>query len=162
MFVKPFICRLMLVFGASALVLEATGTTSCDVNNDGAVNVVDVQLMVNMQLAVTPCAANLGGVLGCDDTARQVVIKAALGQGCHFNTLSWVPSSSSGVIGYNIYRGTTPGGESKTPLNTNGPVTGASFTDTNTVSGTTYYYTITATDGSNESAPSSETSVTAQ
>lgn len=147
------------------IIWPQTASTSCDVNSDGAVNVVDVQLITNMEISATgftTCTVNVGGVLGCTDSARQVVIKAALGQGCHFISLNWTASTSTGVTGYNIYRGTSPGGESSTPVNTGGPVSGTSFTDTTTVSGTTYYYTIKATNGSLESAPSSEASASAQ
>ena len=139
-------------------------TATCDVNNDGSVNVVDVQLITNMEIGAsgfTTCTANVGGVLGCTDSARLVVIKAALGQGCHFISLSWAASPSTGVTGYNIYRGTSPGAESSTPLNTGGPVSGTTFTDTKTTSGTTYYYVIKATNGSVESAPSTEVSAAA-
>lgn len=136
-------------------------TATCDLNSDGAVNAIDVQLAINMELGSATCTANVGGVLGCTDNARQVIIKAALGQGCHFITLNWAASASSGVTGYNIYRGTSPGGESSTPLNTGGAVTGTSFTDVGTVSGTTYYYVIKATNGSIESPPSTEASATA-
>jgi hypothetical protein len=152
----------------SALVLfSQTGwsqTASCDVNNDGVVNVLDVQLITNMEIGATgftSCTANVGGVLGCSDSARQVIVKAALGQGCHFITLNWIASTTPSVTGYNIYRGTSPGGESSAPLNTGGPVSGVAFTDTTTVSGTTYYYVIKATDGSSESSPSTEVSASA-
>lgn len=139
-------------------------SASCDVNNDGSVNVLDVQLITNMEIAAagfTTCTANIGGALGCSDSARLVVIKAALGQGCHFVNLSWGASTSTGVTGYNIYRGTTPGGESSTPLNTGGPVSGTAFTDTTAVSGTKYYYVIKSTNGTSESGPSTEVSATA-
>lgn len=161
-----FKCEARLFIAALTLIAQ-TGwaqTTSCDLNNDGSVNVVDVQLITNMEIGASgfgSCTANVGGVLGCSDSARQVVIKAALGQGCHFITLSWGASPSSGVTGYNIYRGTSPGGESSTPLNTGGPVSGITFTDTTTVSGTTYYYVIKSTNGASESSPSTEVSATA-
>jgi hypothetical protein len=158
-----FLPRNLTVFVAALALLSETSwaqTTSCDVNGDGSVNVVDVQLLTNMEIGVATCTANIGGVLQCSDPARQVVIKAALGQGCHFIQLSWTASTSSGVTGYNIYRGTASGAESTT-INTGGPVTGTSFTDVNTVSGTTYYYVIKATNGSTESAPSTEISATA-
>ncbi|HLK47147.1 MAG TPA: hypothetical protein VKT49_03370 [Bryobacteraceae bacterium] len=163
MSLKLVIGRCALLFSSTALLLQATGTSNtCDLNGDGVVNAIDVQLLVNMELGATSCSANVGDVLGCSDAARQVIIKSALGQGCHFNYLNWTASPSPGVIGYNIYRGTSPGGESAAPLNTGGPVNGLSFADVNTVSGTTYYYTITATDGMNESAASEEISTTAQ
>jgi hypothetical protein len=159
-----FFARRLALFVAALTILSESSsaqTTSCDVNGDGAVNVVDVQLLINMELGAATCTANIGGVLQCSDSARQVVIKGALGQGCHFIQLSWAASTSSGITGYNIYRGTSSGAESTTPLNTVGPVTGLSFTDVNTVSGTTYYYVIKATNGSTESAASTEVSSTA-
>lgn len=139
-------------------------TNSCDLNNDGSVNVVDVQLAVNQEIGASgfSCTANVGGVLGCGDSARQVVIKSALGQGCHFVYLTWTASSSTGVVGYNIYRGTASGAESTTPVNTGGPVTGTSFADTTAVPGTTYYYVVKATNGSSESNASTESSAVAQ
>ena len=137
-------------------------TNSCDVNADGAVNIVDVQSITNMEIGASSCSANVGGVLGCTDSARQVVIKAALGSGCHFVYLTWGASASAGVVGYNVYRGTSPGSESTTPLNTGGPVATTSFTDSTAVSGTKYYYVVKATNGSAESGPSTEVSATAQ
>ena len=133
-------------------------TTSCDVNGDGIVNAVDVQLMTNMEIRAPgfACTANVGGILGCTDAARRVVIKAALVSGCHFITLNWAPSRSAGVVGYNIYRGTSPGNESPVPLNTGGPVNDTTFTDVGTTAGTAYYYVIKATDGTNLSPPSQE------
>ena len=138
-------------------------TSSCDLNADGAVNVLDVQLIINQEIGASgfSCTANVGGVLGCTDSARQVVIKSALGQGCHFIYLTWTASPSAGVTGYNIYRGTASGAESATPLNTS-PVTGVSFADTTAVSGTTYYYIVKATNGTTESSASTEVSATAQ
>jgi fibronectin type 3 domain-containing protein len=77
--------------------------------------------------------------------------------------LSWsVPASNGGspVTGYNIYRGTTPGGESATPLTTG--ITGTSFTDTGLTNGTTYYYTVAAVNAAGTSPPSAEASATPQ
>jgi fibronectin type 3 domain-containing protein len=73
-------------------------------------------------------------------------------------TLNW--TAPSGAASYNIYRGTTPGGQSATPIATG--IATTSFTDTGATHGTKYYYTITAVDGSadvqggGESAPSAE------
>ena len=72
--------------------------------------------------------------------------------------LSWAPSPSSGVVGYYVYRGTAPGGETSIPLNSTS-INGISYVDANVTPGTTYYYVVTAV-GSNgsQSAPSNETS----
>jgi titin len=72
-------------------------------------------------------------------------------------TLSWTGSATSGVTGYNVYRGTTSGGESTTPLNSS-PVTGTTFRDTNVQAGQTYYYVVTAVDGSTQSSDSNQAS----
>ena len=55
-------------------------------------------------------------------------------------SLTWAPSANNGgaaVTGYNVYRGTSAGGESATPIAAN--VAGTSFTDTGVVNGTTYH-----------------------
>ncbi len=67
--------------------------------------------------------------------------------------LTWTASMSSGVSGYNVYRGTTLGGESSTPLNSL-PVNATTYTDVNVTAGDEYYYIITAV-GSNDAAQSS-------
>jgi len=73
-------------------------------------------------------------------------------------TLSW--SAPKGTDTYNIYRGTSPGGEDATPLATG--VTGTSFVDSSAVNGRQYYYEVTAVDSGGESAPSAEASATPQ
>jgi fibronectin type 3 domain-containing protein len=49
------------------------------------------------------------------------------------------------VIGYNIYRGTTSGGQYPLKLNSS-PQPGTSFSDNTVRSGTTYYYVATSLD----------------
>jgi predicted phage tail protein len=59
-------------------------------------------------------------------------------------TLSWTAPGSNGgaaISGYEIYRGTTPGGESGTPVNAS-LVAGTSYTVTGLTNGTTYYFTV--------------------
>jgi hypothetical protein len=81
------------------------------------------------------------------------------GTGAHDVILSWTASTSSGVVGYNVYRGTTSGGESSTPLNSS-PINGATFTDSNVTAGQAYYYVIMAVNSSDAlSGCSNEASV---
>jgi len=61
----------------------------------------------------------------------------------HSVALNWSPSSSSGVMGYYVYRAIGTGGYTR--LETS-PVSGLSYTDTTVVSGTTYLYAVTAVD----------------
>lgn len=71
-------------------------------------------------------------------------------------SLSW--TGSSGATSYNVYRGTTAGGESSTPITTG--LTGTSYTNTGLTAGTAYYYKVAAVDGSGTSGMSNEASAT--
>jgi fibronectin type 3 domain-containing protein len=70
-------------------------------------------------------------------------------------SLSWsVPANGgSAITGYNVYRGSTSGGEAL--LGSVGATT-TTYTDTAIVTGTAYYYEVTATNGIGESARSNE------
>lgn len=74
-------------------------------------------------------------------------------------SLSWTAPVTNGtttVTGYNIYEGTTPGGESSTPVNA-APVAGTSYAVSGlTNHGSPYYFTVAAVDGSGTSAASNE------
>src|SRR5450631_3423812 len=77
--------------------------------------------------------------------------------------LSWsVPASNGGspITGYNLYRGTTAGGESTTAVATNVALT--SFSDTGLTNGATYYYKVAAVNAVGTSPQSNEASATAQ
>jgi len=82
------------------------------------------------------------------------------GAGHHDVILSWIASGTSENVTYNIYRGTTSGGESSTPLNAT-PISGTTYVDESVAPGATYYYVVRAI-GSNgvESAASGETEAT--
>ena len=64
--------------------------------------------------------------------------------------LSWDPPASDGrppASGYNVYRGTSPGGETGTPVNST-PVTSTSYPVTGLINGSTYYFTVKAVNSS--------------
>jgi hypothetical protein len=72
----------------------------------------------------------------------------------HLVNLTWLPSSSSGISYYNVYRGTVSVGP-YTLLRSG--VTSTSYTDSNVQSGSTYYYVATAVDSNGmESAYSAQ------
>jgi len=87
-------------------------------------------------------------------------------QSNHKVTLTWSPSSTADVINYRVFRGTTSGGESATPIATtvapacNNAGSPCTFQDTNVVAGQTYFYYVESYDGTNQSVPSNEISVT--
>ncbi len=103
---------------------------------------------------------NFAGLNATTLTAPPTNLTATAGNGVI--NLSW--TAPSGALTYNIYRGTSPGGEGGTPIATG--VTTTAYADTSVTSGTTYYYTVTAVNLNStyvpplpaESAPSNEAS----
>jgi len=72
--------------------------------------------------------------------------------------LSWTASTGTGAIGYNVYMGTTPGGESATPVNGVVPISGTSQVVSGLTDGTTYYFTVKAVSAYGTSPASNEAS----
>ena len=141
---QPVLVFVALLF--SSVSAWAQAANACDLNADGAVNVLDVQLAVNMYLNLIPCTADIDTLGVCNSNVVNTVLTAALGGTCvvtsHSAALNWTASSSSNIAGYNIYRSTTSGG-SYTKLNTS-PVVPTSYSDSTVQAGVTYYYVATA------------------
>ncbi|MGA9142556.1 MAG: choice-of-anchor D domain-containing protein [Candidatus Acidiferrales bacterium] len=73
----------------------------------------------------------------------------------HSVDLSWTSSTSSGVVGYNIYRGTISGGPYS--ILDSAPVAANAYTDSAVQSGQAYFYVVRAIDGTGtESSNSTE------
>ena len=128
----------------------------CDLNQDGAINSADITIAVNLVLNPPPtCPAVIIGAGACNAAVVQRVIAATLPGGtCHPVSLSWSPSSSQNLAGYNVYRSATSG-SGYVKLNSS-PLTGTAYVDASSQPGQTYYYELTSVDVSgNESAPSS-------
>jgi fibronectin type 3 domain-containing protein len=74
--------------------------------------------------------------------------------------ITWAPSNSTPLQGYNVYRSTVSGGPYSKLSSTLSPTT-LLFTDTTPVSGKQYFYVVTALNTSGaESSASSEVAVT--
>ncbi len=71
-------------------------------------------------------------------------------------SLAW--TASSGASTYNVYRGTTAGGESTTPIATG--ITSTTYVNTGLTNGTTYYYKVKAVNSAGTSGYSNEASAT--
>jgi len=76
----------------------------------------------------------------------------------HTVALSWTPSTST-VVGYNVYRGTTSGGPYVKVTSTTTP--GPTYTDNEVSSGTTYYYVATSVDNNGTESTYSNQAVAA-
>jgi hypothetical protein len=110
----------------------------------------------NVQYTVTftpPATGAASGSLSFTSNAsNSPAVETLTGTGTpppqHSVSLSWTASNSSGVIGYNIYRGATSGG----PYSKINAVLNAStlYTDSTVADGQTYYYVTTAVNSSNE------------
>jgi hypothetical protein len=68
--------------------------------------------------------------------------------------LAW--TATSGAMSYNVYRGTTPGGEGPTPIATG--ITATTYTNSGLTNGTTYYYKLAAVNSVGTSPMSNEAS----
>jgi hypothetical protein len=172
-----------LNFGAIALgitssqnvQLKNTGNTNVEISSvttagagfaaSGGVNVtLTPNQSIEVAVSFDPRAA--GGVTGTLTISSNapVVHVTLAGQGeapgvAHAVSLSWAPSITRGIEGYNVYRGTVSGG----PYNRLNPSTDSltSYTDHGVSGGKTYYYVVTAVDAIGlESAFSGQASVT--
>ena len=77
----------------------------------------------------------------------------------HSVALSWDASSSSGVVGYHVYRGTVSGGPYS--IITSSEISATDYTDSTVLGGHVYYYVIRAVNSSgDESTNSSQVSAT--
>jgi fibronectin type 3 domain-containing protein len=93
----------------------------------------------------------------CTPLAAPVNLKATAGD--TQATLSW--TAVQGADHYTVKRGSVTGGP-YTPLTPASPITTNSYTDTGLLDGTPYYYVVTASNGTCDSANSVEATVTPQ
>jgi hypothetical protein len=142
----------MSLFAPAAAWSQAVN--ACDLNQDGVVNVLDIQLAINMVFGLAPCTANVIAAGVCNIVVVQRVTDAVLTGTCstgtaflHSVSLSWTASTSSNVTGYNVYRGTASSGP-YTKLTSN-LVAALNYMDITVQAGQTYYYVATAVDNNN-------------
>jgi Abnormal spindle-like microcephaly-assoc'd, ASPM-SPD-2-Hydin len=114
---------------------------------------------LNVIFSPTAVGSFMGNVSIVSNAAGSPNNEPLSGTGIHGVDLTWTASTSPGVTGYDVYRGTSSGGESKTPLNT-APVSSTSYVDESVTAGTTYYYVVTAVANGTQSADSNEASAT--
>jgi len=117
-------------------------------------------------LVVTFSPSSVGSTTGASVTIASNAINslatgalAGAGQmpGSHSVALSWNPSSSSGVSGYNVFRAGASGAYGSAPLNS-APVSGTAYADASVTAGQTYFYIVTTVGDGTNSAASNEVS----
>jgi len=70
--------------------LAAGAYSACDLNQDGMVNILDVELAIDMALAPPPCTAPFGQ---CNPAFATAVLTSAMGGACVLPVLDVAPSS---------------------------------------------------------------------
>jgi fibronectin type 3 domain-containing protein len=121
-------------------------------NSSGQIVITTTNVTDNAQINGIVIGSSSGG--GGTAPAAPTGLSASAGNAQV--SLSW--TGSTGATSYNVYRGTTAGGESTTPIATG--VTATSYTDTGLTNGTTYYYKVAAVNTYGTSGMSNEVSVT--
>jgi len=140
--------------GTSAVTLSSVSVAGAGLSATGVSDgtIIAPGQSATLEVAYTPAAAVAlnGGVTFISNASDSSVSLALTGTGVqppvvvHSVTLNWDPSSSEGVVGYNVYRSTVSGG-SYTLLTTS-PVSAMSYVDTSAQGGQTYYYAVTSVD----------------
>jgi fibronectin type 3 domain-containing protein len=100
---------------------------------------------VNGSVTVTSNATNSPATVALSGTGVQSGAQ-------HSVALSWTASTSTGVIGYYVYRGASS--DSLARLNSS-PTAATQYTDSVVTDGQTYYYAVTAVNSSNEESTDS-------
>ncbi|HYV38598.1 MAG TPA: PQQ-dependent sugar dehydrogenase, partial [Gemmataceae bacterium] len=128
------------------------GTTTYDINGlqFGATYYFRVQAFNSAGISGNSNVANATTLARLPGTPTGLTATASANQ----IGLSW--QASTDAVSYNVYRGTSPGGESAAPLATG--VTATFFADTTVSAGLTYYYTIRAVNPVGVGDPSLEAS----
>lgn len=73
----------------------------------------------------------------------------------HSVALTWNPSATTGVTGYNVFRASTSAGYGTNPLNST-PISGSGYTDASVTAGQTYFYVVETVGSGVSSAASNE------
>jgi Abnormal spindle-like microcephaly-assoc'd, ASPM-SPD-2-Hydin/Protein of unknown function (DUF1573) len=146
----------------SGATISGTGLTATGVSNNTTLGAGQTAVLV---ADFTPKAA--GSVTGSIKITSSASNSASItvpvtGTGvsaaAHVVTLNWQASTTSGVIGYYVFRSTVSGGP-YTQL-AGSVISGTSYSDSNVTAGTEYYYVVTAVN-SNGSQSSYSNQVTA-
>ena len=132
----------------SSVTISGTGFTGSGISN-GQVVPAGQSATLNVTFAPSAAGSPTGSVVVTSNATDPSITVSLLGTGVvHSATLNWTASVSSGVTGYNVYRGTVLG--TYTQINPS-LVNADTYTDTQVNGGTTYYYVVTAVSSAGQS-----------
>ena len=152
--------------GNGTMNIASIGLTPTDTNNFSETTTCGATLAANSSCPIVvlftpPGSGSFSASLIVTDKGNCGTQSSTLtGTGTHDVILSWTASPTSGIQGYNVYRGTTSQWASSTRQNST-PINGTSYVDGNVTAGATYYYWVTSVgSGDVESAPSTQAEAT--
>jgi hypothetical protein len=138
----------------SAVAVTGAGFSASGISNGTIVKAGQTATLKVTFAPTTGGAVNGAGVTITSDAINSPAAISLSGAGIHWAELTWQASPTNGVT-YNVFRGTSPGGESTTPLNPS-PISGTTYMDETVTPGQNYYYTVEAVDSGGSSAPTNE------
>ena len=144
--------------------LALTGTNASDfaqTNTCGSSVAASANCAISVRFTPSASGSRTASVSISDNASGSPQTVSLSGAGTHDVILSWTASTTAGVVGYDVYRGTTSGGPYPTELNST-PINGTTYTDATVQAGQTYYYVVTAVASNDvtQSADSNEVSAT--
>ena len=136
----------------SSVTVSGAGYSASGISN-GQIVPAGQFATLNVTFAPTSAGSPSGSVTVTSNATDPSITVSLSGTGVvHSATLSWAASISSGVTGYNVYRGTVLGNYTKINPSL---VSALTYADTAVATGTTYFYVVTAVSPGGESGDSS-------
>ena len=135
----------------SPFTVSATGASSQTITHayvylDGALVTHAASNKITATITASPGSHRISFVFtptsGEQQRSTMYVNVAGTTQSSHAVTLNWKPSTTAGVSGYHVYRGTAAGGPYSRVTSSTLPA--LTYEDANVVTGRSYYYVVTA------------------
>ncbi|HXO88801.1 MAG TPA: choice-of-anchor D domain-containing protein [Candidatus Acidoferrales bacterium] len=149
--------------GNSAVTISTVSSAGTGVSASGAAEVIlspGQATALSVKFAPTKAGAVTGSVTVASNASNSPVTIAVSGDGVappstYSVNLSWAPSASSGVSGYDVYRSKVSGG----PYTQIGSASTVDYTDSSVQANTEYFYVITSVEAGVQSGYSSQIAV---